>query len=106
MIRRKKKFPKISICEGLIVIKADLAQIVHETHGGISYREAQRLVECIIDTMKDSLVRGQNVKLTGFGSLNVIQRKGRLGRNPQTGERMALAPSRYVTFKPSRLLKF
>ena len=88
------------------MIKADLAQVVHETHGGISYKEAQRLVDCIIDTMKDSLVRGHNVKLTGFGSLNVIQRKGRLGRNPQTSERMVLAPSRYVTFKPSRLLNF
>ena len=88
------------------MIKAKLAQIVHETHGGISYKESQELVEFIIHTIKNSLICGENVKLTGFGSLNVIQRKGRLGRNPQTGERMSLTPSRYVTFKPSNLLNF
>lgn len=86
------------------MIKADLARIVYETHGGISYREAKEIIELMIATMKECLVRGESVKLTGFGSLNVIDRKGRLGRNPQTGERIQLQPSRYITFRPSRLL--
>lgn len=86
------------------MIKADLARIVYETHGGMSYREAKQVVEVILKTMKQRLVAGENVKLTGFGSFNVIQRRPRLGRNPQTGERMQLAASRYVTFRPSRLL--
>ena len=88
------------------MIKADLAQVVYERHGGVSYGEAMKLVEFILVQMKETLVQGENVKLSGFGSLNVIQRKGRLGRNPQTGDRIKLMPSKYVTFRPSRLLEF
>jgi len=84
--------------------KADLAQVVHETHGGISYKESVLIVETIIDCIKTSLVQLENVKLTGFGTFNVIDREGRRGRNPQTGERMQLPPSRYVTFRCSKLL--
>lgn len=87
------------------MIKADLAQVVHETHGGISYEESVEIVDTIIDSIKTSLVNLENVKLTGFGTLSVIRREGRRGRNPQTGERMELAPSRYVTFRCSKLLK-
>jgi integration host factor subunit alpha len=100
----RQRFQKIPICKGLVVIKADLARIVHEKHGGISYKEAQLLVELMIAIMKRSLINGENVKLTGFGSLNVIERKARLGRNPHTGDRIALAASKYITFRPSRLL--
>ena len=88
------------------MIKADLARKVYERHGGISYQEAQDLVEQIIGSVKTSLVSGENVKLTGFGSLNIVNRKGRLGRNPQTGERITLSPSKYISFHPSRLVKF
>lgn len=88
------------------MIKADLAQVVYERHGGVSYGEAMKLVEFILVQMKEILVQGENVKLSGFGSLNVIQRKGRLGRNPQTGDQIKLTPSKYVTFRPSRLLEF
>lgn len=86
------------------MIKADLAQIVYETHGGISYREALEMVDSMLEQIKDSLSRSENVKLTGFGTFNVIERKARYGRNPQTGERILLPSSRYVTFRPSRLL--
>lgn len=88
------------------MIKADLARIVYERHGGISNQEAKDLVELIIEKMKDRLVRGENVKLSGFGSFNLVHRKSRMGRNPQTGDRISLAQSKYVTFRPSRLLNF
>lgn len=86
------------------MIKEDLARAAYEAHGGISYREAKEIVEIMLEAMKQSLARGENVKLTGFGTLSVIRRKARRGRNPQTGERIQLAPSRYVSFRPSRLL--
>ncbi|MGH9339578.1 MAG: HU family DNA-binding protein [Acidobacteriota bacterium] len=88
------------------MVKADLARIVHEIHGGLPYDEAKDIVECMIARIKESLLRGEDVKLAGFGSLRVIERKGRLGRNPQTGDRIELAPSRYVTFRPSRIANF
>ena len=86
------------------MIKEDLARAAYEAHGGISYREAKEFVEIMLEAMKQSLARGENVKLTGFGTLSVIRRKARRGRNPQTGERIQLAPSKYVSFRPSRLL--
>ena len=84
------------------MIKTDLTKVVYETHGGVSYREAREIVDYLLDRIKGKLIEGENVKLSGFGSFNVIERKGRLGRNPQTGERLQLAPSKYVTFRPSR----
>lgn len=88
------------------MIKAHLAQIVHETHGGISQREAKDLVETIIELLKKRLTRGESVKLSGFGSLRVMNRKSRVGRNPRDGSRIQLAPSKYVVFRPSRTLQF
>ena len=84
------------------MIKADLAKTVYETHGGDSQKEAGEIVDVIISHIRDSLINGGNVKLSGFGSLNLIRRKGRLGRNPQTGDQLKLNPSNYVTFRPSR----
>lgn len=84
------------------MIKADLARNIYDVHGGISHREAREIVDFMLDKMKGRLVSGESVKLSGFGSLVVIRRKGRLGRNPQTGARLQLRPSKYVTFRPSR----
>ncbi|HSR51533.1 MAG TPA: integration host factor subunit alpha [Acidobacteriota bacterium] len=87
------------------MVKADLARVVYERHGGITFKEAQELVDLMIKLMKEALLDGESVKLSGFGSLNVIDRKPRMGRNPQTGERIRLAASRYVTFRASRAVK-
>ena len=84
------------------MIKTDLARVVYEKHGGISFREARELVDFLLGEIKGKLVEGENVKLSGFGSFNVINRRGRLGRNPQTGDRLQLPPNKYVTFRPSR----
>ena len=84
------------------MIKADLARAVYETHGGISQKEAREIVDVIITHIKNALISGQNVKLSGFGSINLIHRRARSGRNPQTGHRIRLKPSTYVTFRPSR----
>jgi nucleoid DNA-binding protein len=48
--------------------KADIARIVYERHGGISNREAARLVEIIFETIKGRLGHGEKVQITGFGS--------------------------------------
>lgn len=88
------------------MIKADLAQIVHDTHGGISYEEALQIVDTLLATIKESLARRERVKLTGFGSFVVVDRKPRPGRNPQTGERILLPATRTVSFRPSRLVRF
>ena len=72
--------------------KADIARVVYERHGGISNREAARLVEIIFDSIKRHLGDGDKVQITGFGTVLVRQKKERRGRNPQTGEERRTAP--------------
>ncbi len=88
------------------MVKADLARIVHDTHGGFSHEEASQLVDLILDKIKSTLLSGESVKLAGFGSFRVVTRKPRLGHNPQTKAPIQLGPRKQVTFRPSRLLDF
>ncbi|HVO10307.1 MAG TPA: integration host factor subunit alpha [Vicinamibacteria bacterium] len=83
--------------------KADIARIVYERHGGISNREAARLVETIFETIKRQLGEGDKVQITGFGTFLVRRKKERRGRNPQTGEEMLIRPRSSVVFRPSKL---
>ena len=83
--------------------KADIARIVYERHGGISNREAARLVEIIFDTIKDRLGDGEKVQITGFGTFVIRRKRERRGRNPQTGEEMLIRPRSAVVFRPSKL---
>ncbi len=83
--------------------KADIAKIVYERHGGISNREAARLVETIFETIKRQLGEGDKVQITGFGTFLVRRKKERRGRNPQTGEEMLIRPRSSVVFRPSKL---
>ena len=83
--------------------KADIAKIVYERHGGISNREAARLVEIIFESIKRHLGSGEKVQITGFGTFVVRQKRERRGRNPQTGEEMVIKPRRSVVFRASKL---
>jgi integration host factor subunit alpha len=83
--------------------KADIARIVYQRHGGISNREAARLVEIIFEQIKSTLGDGEKVQITGFGTFLVRQKRQRRGRNPQTGEEMLIKPRRSVVFRPSKL---
>ena len=83
--------------------KADIARIVYERHGGLSNREAARLVEIIFDSIKDRLGDGEKDQITGFGTFVIRQKRERRGRNPQTGEEMLIKPRRSVVFRPSKL---
>ena len=84
--------------------KADIARIVYERHGGISNREAARLVEIIFAAIKGRLGKGEMVQITAFGTFLVRQKRQRRGRNPQTGEEMVIKPRHSVVFRPSKLL--
>ena len=79
------------------------ARIVYERHGGISNREAARLVEVIFESIKERLGDGDKVQITGFGTFLIRQKRERKGRNPQTGEEMVIKSRRSVVFRPSKL---
>lgn len=85
--------------------KADLIEAVYERLGGFSKREAADIVEATIDIIKETLARGEKVKISSFGCFSVRSKKERRGRNPKTGEPLTITPRRVLTFKPSQVLK-
>ena len=84
--------------------KADMVELVYEQIG-VSKREAARVVETIFDVVKETLERGENVKISGFGSFNIQHKKPRRGRNPQTGEEITISARRVLSFKVSNVLR-
>jgi integration host factor subunit alpha len=84
--------------------KAEIIESVYE-RVGFSKKESAEIVELVFDTMKDSLEQGEKVKISGFGSFEVRDKKSRVGRNPQTGEEIEIAARRVLVFRPSQLLR-
>ncbi len=85
--------------------KADLARAIYERHGGISNLEAQRIVDWVFTIMKKQLLSGDEVQIVGFGSLEVVTRRARRGRNPMTGSDIQLPERKVLVFRPSRAMK-
>src|SRR5688572_7957795 len=84
--------------------KADLVEAIH-TKVGFSKKESADIVELVFDTIKDTLERGEKIKISGFGNFEVRDKRSRVGRNPQTGEVIEISARRVLTFKPSAVLK-
>lgn len=84
--------------------RADLCAEVHERMG-LSRAECSRMVEAIINSMSSALLRGENVKISGFGTFTLRDKAERIGRNPKTGQEVPITPRRVLTFKPSEKLR-
>lgn len=84
--------------------RADLSEAVQRSIG-LSRIESSELVETTIDLISDALVKGDNVKLSSFGTFMVRQKNGRMGRNPKTGEEVPIDPRRVLVFRPSQAMK-
>jgi integration host factor subunit alpha len=84
--------------------RADLAETINRKMG-FSRAESLDMVEAILDKMSDALSRGENVKISGFGSFVLRDKNERIGRNPKTGVEVPITPRRVMTFRASQLLK-
>lgn len=84
--------------------KAQLAELLFE-RVGLNKREAKDIVDTFFSELRESLVNGTEVKLSGFGSFHVRNKPPRPGRNPKTGEVIPIAARRVVTFHASQKLK-
>lgn len=84
--------------------RADLAEAVHRNIG-LSRAESAGMVEQILDHMSDALERGENVKISGFGSFVLRDKGERMGRNPKTGIEVPIAPRRVLTFRASQMMR-
>jgi integration host factor subunit alpha len=84
--------------------KAQLAELLFEQIG-LNKRESKDMVDAFFDLGSNSLVDGDDVKITGFGNFQIRTKSPRPGRNPRTGEAIPIAARRVVTFHASQKLK-
>ncbi|NSW81283.1 HU family DNA-binding protein [bacterium] len=84
--------------------KKDLANILNKNLG-ISLKETSKIVDKFFDTIVKNLSEGKDIKLPGFGSIKIQERKSRLGRNPTTGDPIEIAERKAIVFRPSKNLK-
>ena len=84
--------------------KAELAELLFERLG-LNKRESKDMVEAFFDLVHSSLVKGDDVKLSGFGNFNIRRKAPRPGRNPRTGESIPIDARNVVTFHASHKLK-
>jgi integration host factor subunit alpha len=88
----------------MALTKADFAEKLFDELG-LNKREAKDMVELFFEEIKESLERGEEVKLSGFGKFELRDKTSRPGRNPKTGEEVAITARRVVTFRSGQKLK-
>ncbi len=84
--------------------RADLAEKINRKMG-LSRADSLAMVETILRLMSEALIKGENVKISGFGSFILRDKEERIGRNPKTGIEVPITPRRVMTFRASQLLK-
>ena len=84
--------------------RADLGETINHRMG-LSRADSLAMVEQILAKMCDALSDGENVKISGFGSFILRDKKERVGRNPKTGVEVPITPRRVMTFRASQKLK-
>lgn len=86
------------------VTRAQLSEAVYQ-EVGLSRNESADLVETVLKEIADALARGENVKISSFGSFFVRSKGQRIGRNPKTGEEVPINPRKVLVFRASHVLK-
>jgi integration host factor subunit alpha len=84
--------------------RADLAETINHKMG-FSRSESLDMVEAILNKMSAALEDGENVKISGFGTFVLRDKRERIGRNPKTGVEVPITPRRVMTFRASHMLK-
>lgn len=84
--------------------KSELQQKV-ATEAGLNKAQAGRAVDAVLNSIEGALKKGEEVRLTGFGSFRVTQTKARTGRNPRTGETINIKAGKRPAFSPGSRLK-
>src|SRR5215470_16023899 len=84
--------------------KADLIEeVLNVTE--LPRKESETIVETIFDSIIAALQKGEKIEIRGFGSFRTRERRGRVGRNPKTGEKVEVPAKKIPYFKPSKELK-
>lgn len=84
--------------------RIDIADAVQRSVG-VSRSQSLQMVEAIIEHMRAAMEKGENVKITGFGTFLLNDKEERVGRNPKTGEEAPISARRVLTFRASQALR-
>src|SRR5215468_4112988 len=84
--------------------KADLIEEVLKVTE-LPRKESEIIVETIFDSIIEAIQKGEKIEIRGFGSFRTRERRGRVGRNPKTGEKVEVPAKKIPYFKPSKELK-
>ena len=85
--------------------RSDLVEELANRFGQLTHRDAEFAVKAILDAMNDALVAGHRIEIRGFGSFAINRRPPRMGRNPRSGESVAIPEKRVPHFKPGKALR-
>ena len=85
--------------------KSELIEVIAKEQSHLAYRDVELAIKCMIEQMSQALVSGDRIEIRGFGSFSLHFRPPRLGRNPKTGEAVALAGKHVPHFKPGKELR-
>ncbi|MEY2683757.1 MAG: hypothetical protein RJA09_901 [Pseudomonadota bacterium] len=85
--------------------RSDLVEALSSRFAQLGQRDAEMAVKAILEAMSDALVKGHRIEIRGFGSFSVTRRSPRMGRNPRSGESVAIPEKRVPHFKPGKALR-
>ncbi len=85
--------------------RSDLVEELAKRLSQLNRRSVEPAVKTILDAMNDTLVRGNRIEIRGFGSFSINHRLPRIGRNPRSGESVAIPKKRVPHFKPGKALR-
>ena len=83
--------------------KSELVSAIAEK-SGVSKADADKMVAAFVETTKETLAKGENIQLIGFGTFSVAERAARTGRNPKTGKEIQIEAKKVAKFKPGSAL--
>ena len=87
------------------MIKSELVTMLADANPHLYQRDVERIVNTLFDEITTALTRGERVELRGFGAFSVKKRPARIGRNPRTGEPVAVAEKHVPFFKTGKELR-
>ena len=85
--------------------KSELIDVIAKEQSHLAYRDIELAVKCILEQMSQALASGERIEIRGFGSFSLHYRPPRQGRNPKTGESVALTGKYVPHFKPGKELR-
>ena len=86
------------------ITRVSLTEAIYEEIG-LSRKDSAEILDIAIEEMKESLIKGEDVKISSFGTFGLHRKNARMGRNPKTGTDAEISPRTVVSFRPSQILR-